>query len=74
MNDSAIVEVFKTNVLDKRTAEKISVELTILFPNARINFDLDDCDRILRVESERITPTEVAQVLSSKGFVCEVLE
>jgi hypothetical protein len=74
MNSSTIIEVFKTNVPDKLIAQSISEELLILLPNSKVNFDLEDCDRILRVESEKIIPTEVTEILSSKGFLCEVLE
>ncbi len=69
-----MVEVFKTNIQDKITADKIVADLYGHFPESKINFDLDDCDKILRVESERIIPEKIAQILSHKGFLCEVLE
>jgi hypothetical protein len=74
MSCSKVIEVFKTNVQDKVIAEKITGELVNLIPNSKVNFDLDDCDKILRVESEKIVPTEVTEILSSRGFLCEVLE
>jgi hypothetical protein len=69
-----MVEVFKTNIQDKTTVYLITEELSMLFPDSRINFDLDDCDKILRVESEIVIPEEVVKILTYKGFFCEVLE
>ncbi len=68
-----MVEVFKTNVEDKIIADKITVELHSLF-GGNINFDLDDCDKILRVESAEVIPEKISEVLTCKGFICEVLD
>lgn len=46
------VEIFKTDVEDSSTGNMIVNALTKYFPSYIINFDLDDCDRILRVESK----------------------
>lgn len=69
-----MVEVFKTNVNNKMTAEELTSELHSSFPNSTINFDLDDCDKVLRIESERVIPEEIARLLNHKGFLCQVLE
>ncbi|HEY3249905.1 MAG TPA: hypothetical protein VGK25_02195 [Ignavibacteria bacterium] len=69
-----MVEVFKTNIQDKTTANKVTADLYNHFPGGKINFDLDDCDKILRIECERVNPEEVAKILHCKGFFCEVLE
>jgi len=69
-----MVEVFKTNIQDKITADNVLAELMCIFPESIINFDLDDCDNILRIESENVIPENVSSVLISKGFECEVLE
>lgn len=45
-----IVEIFKTNVKNQLLANKIVSELYQLYPDYRINFDLEDCDNILRIE------------------------
>jgi hypothetical protein len=47
-----MVEIFKTNVNNKRLAAKMLKELSASFPCCCFNFDLDDCDRILRVQSD----------------------
>lgn len=69
-----MVEVYKTNVQYRETAEKIVSELMEVFPGSQINFDLDDCDKILRVESERDIFSKAAEILTKKGFLCEALE
>ena len=45
-----IVEIFKTNVNNQQLANRIIADLIHLYPNYRINFDLEDCDNILRIE------------------------
>jgi len=69
-----MVEVFKTNIQDKTIAAKVTADLHELFPGGNINFDLDDCDKILRVENGIVVPEEVVKILNHKGFLCEVLE
>ena len=69
-----MVEVYKTNVEYRETAEKLEAELKEIFPGSIVNFDLDDCDKILRVESDKDIFSEAAEILVKKGFYCEVLE
>jgi hypothetical protein len=69
-----MVEVFKTNVQDTEQAIGLITKLTEHFPACKINFDLEDCDRILRVEGESIFMSEVIAVLKQNKYQCEVLE
>ncbi|HUQ66910.1 MAG TPA: hypothetical protein VM101_12185 [Flavitalea sp.] len=69
-----MVEVFKTNVEESQGAHNIINILMEHFPGSRINFDLDDCDRILRVEGQDIIPHQVEGLLRQEGFTCDVLE
>lgn len=69
-----MVEVFKTNVEQADAASELLQRLQLNFPDCRINFDLDDCDRILRLEGNGICTTTVAGVLQHHGFNCSVLE
>jgi hypothetical protein len=66
------VEVFKTSVAEPVQAEVILATLINSFPNIKTNFDLDDCDRVLRVEGEFVA-TEIIRLLKTKGHSCEVL-
>lgn len=47
-----MVEVFKTNEENYTDSEEILKTLKKKFPLLKINFDLDDCDKILRVEGK----------------------
>jgi hypothetical protein len=69
-----MVEVFKTNIEDRRLAARLRAELELLFPGTRINFDLEDCDKILRIESAACIKAEIEAVMATKGFWCEELE
>jgi len=48
--------------------------LSETFPSLKINFDLSDCDKILRVEGDNIMPLRVMVLLKERGFLCEVLD
>ena len=69
-----IIEVFKTDVRTICEAREIIDMLSLNFPGSRINFDLEDCDYILRVEGKDFASSNVVNLLSKKGFYCEALE
>ena len=69
-----MVEVFKTNVEREEEAEKLLHLLHRQFPGSRINFDLHDCDKILRVEGAHTLPVKVMQLVQENGFACSVLD
>ncbi|HEY0680442.1 MAG TPA: hypothetical protein VGD17_19300 [Chitinophagaceae bacterium] len=69
-----IIEVFKTNVQKVAQAERLVDLLLHHFPGSRVNFDLHDCDKILRVEGGNIKPEKVMLLVREKGFYCRVLE
>lgn len=69
-----MVEVFKTNVPDSASAIQITEVLYRHLPSGRVSFDLEDCDKILRVETERLIPEEITGILEERGYICEVLE
>jgi hypothetical protein len=49
-----MVEVFKTNVQKKTQRKMLLSILSKAFPSFKINLDLSDCDRVLRVEGDFI--------------------
>jgi hypothetical protein len=69
-----MVEVFKTNVNNKWSANKLTEKLQQHFPDHKINFDLDDCDNILRVEGVYLLTENIKLILNENGFMCEALE
>ena len=68
-----MVEVFKTNVRAKRKSKLLLSVLCENFPLHKINFDLSDCDKILRVEGKAVPPAQIISLLTASGYQCEVL-
>lgn len=69
-----MVEVYKTNVRHKRQAKRLLGVLSEQFPMFSINFDLEDCDKILRVEGKNIPQEKIARMVTENGYQCSVLE
>lgn len=69
-----MVEVFKTNVESAEYAERLLRKLLTQYPHCHINFDLQDCDRILRVEGRYVESGRIIEVVCHNGFDCQVLE
>lgn len=69
-----MVEVFKTNIDKNDVAAEIATELQWLFPTITISFDLDDCDRILRVCGDQIHVHGILSFMQRKGHMCEQLD
>lgn len=63
-----MVEVFKTNVTNQTDANKVLQALAIRFPKYKLNFDLEDCDNILRVEGQRIDIDGLKSLLRGLSF------
>ena len=68
-----MVEVFKTNVQEMEQSKMIVGKLLEHFPNSFISFDLEDCDRILRIHAASISNNKIIEVVNSYGYLCEVL-
>jgi len=69
-----MVEVFKTNVYEAEKSDLIFQKLHKHFPENKINFDLDDCDKILRVEGNNILPGKIIEIVEQEGHFCEILD
>ena len=61
--EQVIIEVFRTNVGERSQAQKLIDLLLKHFPGSRINFDLDDCDKVLRVEGRNISSDKISYLL-----------
>lgn len=68
-------EVFKTNVREVSEAKTIIRLLLSQYPGHRFNFDLDDCDKILRAEGivKVQDKTKVMNIVAASGYMIEVL-
>jgi hypothetical protein len=69
-----MVEVFKTNVQKKAQSKMLLCALTKAFPSFKINFDLSDCDKVLRVEGANMEALRIMILVKEYGFKCEILD
>jgi hypothetical protein len=69
-----MIEVFKTNVEEACRARDLVAVLLQHLPGRKINFDLHDCDKILRVEGENFLAENVVLLVKQNGFMCNILE
>ena len=69
-----MVEAFKTNVQKKTQSKMLLSVLSEAFPSLKINFDLSDCDKVLRVEGDNIEALSIMVLVKENGFRCEILE
>jgi len=68
-----MIEVFKTDVHEIPQSILIVGKLLEHFPNSIINFDLEDCDKILRIHAASISKHKIIEILNSYGYHCEEL-
>ncbi len=70
-----MVEVFKTDVNQRTHANMLVEQIHKTFSGYKANFDLEDCDRILRVKSYNgvVESSLLIELMRSLGFRAEVL-
>ena len=70
-----MIEVFRTNVHTSDQAQMLIDRFHIVFEDYKVNFDLQDCDNILRIESfaGTVESKAVIDLLLSFGFMADVL-
>jgi hypothetical protein len=69
-----MVEAFKTNVQKKAQSKMLLCILSEAFPSFKINFDLSDCDKVLRVKGDNIEAIRIIKLVKEYGFKCEILD
>lgn len=70
-----MVEVFKTNVENDQDARLLLEEIHRAFLNYRATFDLQDCDKILRIQCQSgvVQTSAIINTLLEYGYFAEVL-
>jgi len=69
------VLVFRTSVTTSQKVGQVKPVLDSLMDTSeKWNFDLEDCDHILRVEAVSLQPSVIIQKLNKAGFACVELE
>lgn len=69
-----MIYVFKTSVETKKAVEIITAQLNEFIPNSEWNFDLEDCDNILRVVSNEVTAQQIIDFINELEYECLELE
>ena len=68
-----MILVYKTTVETESEVAVLRPEIEVLKGIKNWNFDLEDCDRILRIDCEFLLSERVISILKEKGFSCEEL-
>lgn len=68
------VLVFKTSVADPLIVKALKPSLDKLVGEGKWNFDLADCDKILRIASASIKAESAIELMSHFGVQCSELE
>jgi hypothetical protein len=68
------VLVFRTSVETIEHVAHLAPALDSLAGLGKWNFDLTDCDRILRIVSDQVNAETAMHLINNLGFVCHELE
>lgn len=74
--NSAMIEVFRTNVNSRNEADLLAGKIHETFESYLANFDLEDCDKILRIETagEHLDAKAIINLVNQYGFMAEAFE
>ena len=65
-----MVHIFKTDVQHQQDADRIILALSKTYPGYEFNFDLEDCDNILRMKGAKIKAITIINNLGVLGYTC----
>ena len=66
--------IFKTNLNNTQLISEAKPLIKNIQGIRRLNVDMQDCDNVLRIEAEQVSPRSVESILKSAGYFCEELE
>ena len=66
--------VFKTNVEDVQQVRKISPHIKNINGVLQWNIDLHDCDKVLRIVADGLSPHSIETILQNAGYYCKELD
>ncbi|WP_430613414.1 hypothetical protein [Flavobacterium sp. JP2137] len=69
-----MVRIFKTDVSSAVQEYAIIQILKNTFPHSTINFDLEDCDNILRVEAIGVQSADIVRQVHTLGYQCSEID
>ena len=67
------IEAYKTDVKTNEDARFIVALLQFVISDCIMNFDLEDHDHVLRIETNRDIKEMVYGVFNKQGFYCQIL-
>ena len=73
-SDQMEILIFTTSVEKPEQVTEVKPLLTSVPAITGWNFDLEDCDNILRIEADDISPRYIESLLQTAGFECRELE
>lgn len=69
-----MIFVFKTSVKTKKEVKKLKPHIDEILTNEKWSFDLEDSDKILRIDSEKNIGLVIIDLLNVHNHTCEELE
>jgi hypothetical protein len=69
-----MIFIFRTSVKTNRQVKQLKPHIDKMLPTATWNFDLKDCDNILRVDGEENIVLKIIDLLNCHNYSCEELE
>ena len=69
-----MIYVFKTSVNTQKAVQQLKPFINSIINESAWNFDLEDCDKILRLDTCTKCSKSIVQLLWDKGFECSELE
>jgi len=67
------IGVFVTNITTDTEFAKIKSAINIFLPCSEISIDLDDVDRVLRIEAENLDSKKIIKTVNRHHFDCKVM-
>lgn len=69
------IKVYKTNVMERPQARSVITKIRKILPDCNVSFDLEDCDKVLRVENSKgpVDDAKIKMLMDSSGFKIEDL-
>ncbi|MCK0189187.1 hypothetical protein [Arenibacter sp. F20364] len=67
-----MITIFKTNISEEQES-KVRQFLNLFKEILKVDFDFEDCDNILRIETAGNITSHVEIVLNSNGYFCKEL-
>ena len=69
-----MIEVFKSNIIKKKQAKEFKKNCLNKYPNYLITFDLEDCDKIVRVEAKILNVKDIMNIAHDSNILLQILE